>query len=59
MVETHLRGNMNPVRISAWQDPRLQEMVEPWGAEPGQYRKVEVEMLKNIAGLYFPPPIQS
>lgn len=55
MVETHLRGNMNPVRISAWQDPRLQEMVEPWGAEPGQYRKVEVEMLKNIAGLYFPP----
>jgi multiple sugar transport system substrate-binding protein len=55
MVETHLRGNMNPVRISAWEDPRLQKMVEGWGETPGQYRDVEVTMLKQVAGLYFPP----
>jgi multiple sugar transport system substrate-binding protein len=55
MVETHLRGNMNPVRISAWDNPELKDQVQSWGESPGQYRKVQIEMLENVAGLYFPP----
>ena len=55
MAETHLNGNMNPVRSSAWEDPRLVEMVESWGEYPGQYAEVQVTMLENYSGLWFPP----
>lgn len=54
LLQTHLHGNMNPVRASAWDDPELSKLVESWGAEPGQYREV-VEQTAEIAEIRFPP----
>lgn len=52
--ETHKAGNMNPVRLSAWEDAELAAMVDEWGAEPGQYREV-LEGTAEIAGIRVPP----
>ena len=54
MVKTHLGGNMNPVRASAWANPDVAALVESWGEHPGQYREVAEEMAK-VAGVNFPP----
>lgn len=54
LLQTHLAGNMNPVRLSAWDDPELAAMVDEWGAEPGQYREV-LEATAEIAAIRFPP----
>lgn len=54
LLQTHLAGNMNPVRTSAWEDPELAEMVETWGETPGQYREV-LEQTAEIAAIRFPP----
>lgn len=54
LLETHLAGNMNPVRLSAWEDPELAALVNEWGAEPGQYREV-LEGTAEIAGIRVPP----
>lgn len=54
MVKTHLGGNMNPVRQSAWEDPDVAAMVEAWGAVPGQYRET-VQTMSQVAGIRFPP----
>ena len=54
MIKMHLAGNMNPVRQSAWDDPKVSALVESWGETPGQYKQVTVEMSK-VAGLRFPP----
>lgn len=54
LVKTHLGGNMNPVRLSSWEDPDVSAMVEAWGETPGQYREVVSEMAK-VAGIRFPP----
>lgn len=54
MIKTHLGGNMNPVRSSAWADPEVAALVETWGEYPGQYREVAEEMAK-VAAVRFPP----
>lgn len=54
LLQTHLAGNMNPVRESAWDAPELVDLVETWGAEPGQYRTV-LEETAAIAAIRFPP----
>jgi multiple sugar transport system substrate-binding protein len=54
MVQTHLGGNMNPVRQSAWDDPEVAALVESWGETPGQYKSVVQEMSK-VAGIHYPP----
>ncbi len=54
MIATHLAGNMNPVRASAWADPKVAAMVDSWGSEPGQYRKT-VETMEEVAAVRFPP----
>lgn len=54
MVKTHLGGNMNPVRASAWEDPDVAAMVQAWGAEPGQYIET-VQIMSEVAGIRFPP----
>lgn len=54
MVKTHLAGNMNPVRASAWEDPQVAEMVQAWGAEPGEYLAT-VQTMAEVAGIRFPP----
>jgi multiple sugar transport system substrate-binding protein len=54
MIETHLGGNMNPVRQSAWEDERVAALVESWGETPGQYREVAEEMAE-VAAVRFPP----
>lgn len=54
MIKTHLAGNMNPVRQSAWEDPEVAALVEQWGETPGQYKAVVQEMGK-VAGIRFPP----
>ena len=54
MVKTHLSGNMNPVRTSAWADPEVAAMVDQWGETPGQYRAVVQEMAE-VAAIRFPP----
>lgn len=54
MIKTHLAGNMNPVRQSAWQDPQVSALVDQWGETPGQYKQVVQEMGK-VAGIRFPP----
>ena len=54
MIRTHLNGNMNPVRQSAWDDPEVAAMVRSWGEEEGQYLKV-VQDTAEIAALRFPP----
>ncbi|MBK8022828.1 MAG: sugar ABC transporter substrate-binding protein [Chloroflexi bacterium] len=54
MVQTHLGGNMNPVRDSAWENPDVAAMVESWGATPGQYIET-VQTMSAVAGLRFPP----
>ena len=52
--QTHLAGNMNPVRLSSWENPELAAMVDAWGSEPGQYRSVLEETAK-IAHINYPP----
>jgi multiple sugar transport system substrate-binding protein len=54
MIKTHLGGNMNPVRQSAWEDPEFAALVEDWGETPGQYREVAEEMAE-VAAVRFPP----
>ena len=54
MIKTHLGGNMNPVRASAWANPEVAALVETWGEHPGQYREVAEEMAE-VAGVRFPP----
>jgi len=54
MIKTHLGGNMNPVRASAWVNPEVAALVETWGEHPGQYREVAEEMAE-VAGVRFPP----
>jgi multiple sugar transport system substrate-binding protein len=54
MVKTHLGGNMNPVRASAWENPDVAAMVQAWGAEPGQYIET-VQIMSEVAGIRFPP----
>jgi multiple sugar transport system substrate-binding protein len=54
MIKTHLGGNMNPVRQSAWEDPEVAALVENWGETPGQYREVAEEMAE-VAAVRFPP----
>lgn len=54
MIDTHLGGNMNPVRVSAWEDPEVAALVETWGSEPGQYREVVTEM-GEVAQILYPP----
>jgi multiple sugar transport system substrate-binding protein len=54
MIKTHLAGNMNPVRQSAWIDPEVAAMVDEWGETPGQYREVVQEM-SEVAAIRFPP----
>ncbi|MGV8970019.1 MAG: ABC transporter substrate-binding protein [Microbacteriaceae bacterium] len=54
LMQTHLAGNMNPVRLSAWDDPELSALVDTWGSEPGQYRKV-LEGTAEIAAINYPP----
>lgn len=53
MIKTHLAGNMNPVRKSAWEDPEVAAMVKNWGATEGQYLSVVQEMSK-VADLRLP-----
>jgi multiple sugar transport system substrate-binding protein len=53
MVKTHLAGNMNPVRQSAWEDPQVAAMVKGWGEKEGQYLSVVQEMSK-VADLRLP-----
>lgn len=53
MIKTHLSGNMNPVRTSAWEDPEVAAMVKGWGENEGQYLSVVQEMSK-VAGLRLP-----
>ena len=54
MIKTHLNGNMNPVRASAWQDPQVAKLVDSWGETPGQYKDVVSEMGK-VAQILYPP----
>ena len=54
MVATHLAGNMNPVRASAWENAEVAALVESWGSEPGQYREVTGTMAE-VAAIRFPP----
>lgn len=54
MVATHLAGNMNPVRRSAWENPEVAAMVNAWGAYPGQYIET-VQVMAEVAGINFPP----
>jgi multiple sugar transport system substrate-binding protein len=42
--KTHLAGNMNPVRKSAWDDPEVSAMVKGWGETEGQYLDVMKKM---------------
>ncbi len=54
MIKTHLAGNMNPVRKSAWDAPEVAKLMESWGEHPGQYieaAKIEAE----VATIRFPP----
>jgi len=54
MVQTHLGGNMNPVRASAWADPDVADLVNSWGAYTGQYVEVVSEM-GQYAQILYPP----
>ncbi|MCP4386281.1 MAG: extracellular solute-binding protein [Hyphomicrobiales bacterium] len=54
MAKTHLAGNMNPVRQSAWENPDVAAMVDSWGASPGQYREV-TGIMNEVAAVRFPP----
>ena len=54
MIATHLGGNMNPVRKSAWADPEVAALVDSWGAHPGQYREVTA-IMAEVAAIRFPP----
>lgn len=54
MIKTHLAGNMNPVRNSAWNAPEVVKLMQSWGETPGQYieaAKTEAE----VATIRFPP----
>ena len=44
MIATHLAGNMNPVRASAWESADVVAMVNSWGEMPGQYSDVTATM---------------
>lgn len=54
MVKSHLNGNMNPVRESAWLDPEVSSMVTSWGEYDGQYLEV-IQQMGEFSGLRFPP----
>ena len=54
MVQTHLGGNMNPVRASAWADADVAALVDTWGASPGQYAEV-VSAMGQVAQILYPP----
>ncbi len=54
MIATHLTGNMNPVRASAWESAEVVEMVNSWGETPGQYSEVTATMAE-VAAVRFPP----
>lgn len=54
LLATNLNGNMNPVRLSAWESDELSKLVDGWGSEPGQYRTV-LEQTAEIAAIGFPP----
>lgn len=54
LLKTNIAGNMNPVRESAWANEELSEIVESWGATPGQYREV-LQDTADIAAIRFPP----
>ncbi len=54
MISTHLAGNMNPVRASAWESPDVVAMVNSWGETPGQYSDVTATMA-DVAAVRFPP----
>ena len=54
MIATHLAGNMNPVRASAWENPDVVAMVNSWGETPGQYSEVTATMAE-VAAVRFPP----
>ena len=54
MIATHLAGNMNPVRASAWENPDVVAMVNSWGETPGQYSDVTATMAE-VAAVRFPP----
>ena len=51
---THLAGNMNPVRYSAWDNPDVAAMVYSWGEYPGQFLNVMKEMA-DVAEIRLPP----
>jgi len=53
MIKTHLAGNMNPVRASAWEDPDVAAMVNSWGETEGQYLSV-MKQMSEVAGLKLP-----
>lgn len=53
MVQTHLAGNMNPVRASAWEDADVAAMVADWGEQPGQYLEV-VQGMSDVANMQLP-----
>ena len=54
MIATHLAGNMNPVRASAWENSGVVAMVNSWGETPGQYSDVTATMAA-VAAVRFPP----
>ncbi len=54
MIDTHLAGNMNPVRSSAWDNEEVSAMVKQWGAEEGQYLSV-LEETSQITKLQLNP----
>jgi multiple sugar transport system substrate-binding protein len=51
--KTHLAGNMNPVRKSAWDDPEVSAMVKSWGETEGQYLDV-MKKMAEVAELRLP-----
>jgi multiple sugar transport system substrate-binding protein len=53
MIQTHLAGNMNPVRKSAWEDPEVAAMVNSWGESEGQFLSV-VQGMAEVASLQLP-----
>lgn len=40
MIKSHLLGNMNPVRNSAWEDEGVLSLVNSYGEQEGQYAEV-------------------
>ena len=54
MIRSHLGGNMNPVRKSAWANNDVAALVNSWGEYPGQYVEVTSTM-GEVAAVRFPP----